>query len=363
MSVTDRPPAAPPPSQGSRRRARHEAGHAPRGGGLLRAELHRFAARRFIQLLLLLAVAGYAVTVPLVAWTQFARTTPELRAQAQQEIDRLVAESERFRQDCLTQPLPPDVPEGTTVEDWCGPPADPSQFSPNDFLPKASFDVAEALQPGALAVGVAVAALFFVVGATWIGAEWNARTMMALLFWETRRLRVLLTKAVVLVLAAALFSASAQAVWIGSAFAIGRLRGTTGPLPATFWPDVAALGGRLVLVAVLVALIGFGVAHLIRSTGAALGVGFVYFAVVETAVQGVRPAWSEWLLSTNVAALAVKGGTTIFVPGTTVDDESGQFVEFVERNVSNLHGGLVIGTVTLLLLVVGAVVFRRRDLT
>jgi hypothetical protein len=64
-----------------------------------------------------------------------------------------------------------------------------------------------------------------------------------------------------------------------------------------------------------------------------------------------------------VAALVLKGGTTVFVPGTTVDDESGQFVEFVERNVSNLHGGLLIGGVTLVLLVAGAWLFRRRDLT
>ena len=55
------------------------------------------------------------------------------------------------------------------------------------------------------------------------------------------------------------------------------------------------------LLTVLVALLGFGLTNLIRNTGAALGVGFVYFAIVETAVRALRPAWQPWLLSTNAA--------------------------------------------------------------
>ena len=371
----DRPASPPQPRQPlpSRRRgggAAHGDG-APATGpgaaatrsGLLLAEAHRFASRRFIRWLLGLAVLGFVVVVPLVGVTQFARTSEQVRAQARAEISRIVAEQNTFREQCLAGPVPPGLPADAPPDEYCPPVASAADFSEGDFLPKRPFDLADLLQPGALAVGAAVAALFFVVGATWVGAEWSARTMMALLFWETRRLRVLATKTAVLVAATAVVAVLAQLAWAGSAWLLASTRGSTGPLPKGFWGDVAALGGRTVLLAVLTALIGTGVAHLIRSTGAALGVGFVYFAVVESAVGAVRPGWQEWLLTTNAAALVAKGGLTIAVPGKAVDSGSGQVVEFTEKNISNLHGGLVIGAVTLGLLAVGGWWFRRRDLT
>lgn len=363
-------PRAPLPSRRRGGGAAHGDDAADGGAGatgglaaLLLAEAHRFSARRFIRWLLGLAVLGYVVVVPLVGITQFARTTDDVRAQARAEIARIVADQNAYRTQCLATPVPPEAGEGTTAEEWCGPATSGEDLRVEDFLPKQPFVLADYLQPGAVAVGVAVAALFFVVGATWIGAEWSARTMMALLFWETRRLRVLATKTAVLVAVTAVVAVLAQLAWAGSAWLIASTRGSTGPLPKGFWGDVAALGGRTVLLAVLTALLGMGVAHLIRSTGAALGVGFVYFAVVENAVGAVRPGWREWLLTTNAAALVVKGGVPIAVPGKTVDSGSGQIVEFTEKNISNLHGGLVIGAVALLLLGVGGWLFRRRDLT
>ena len=352
------------PEQPARRRERGHAADRPgRLGDLFLAELHRFAARRFIRWLLGLAVLGYVVVVPVVGLTQFGRTDDAMRAEARASIARLVAEQDQFRADCLKQPPPDDAPEGATSEDFCPPPANPADYRVEDFLPRQPFVLADALQPGALAVGIAVAALLFVVGATWVGAEWSARTMTALLFWEPRRLRVLAVKSAVLVLVAAVFAAVAQLAWVVTARGLAATRGTAAGLPKGFWGDTVALGGRTVLLAVLVALLGMGVAHLIRGTGASLGVGFFYVVVVENAVGIFRPGWREWLLSTNAAALVLDGGVPVSVPRRTVDSESGQVVEFVEKNVSNLHGGLVLGGVALALVVLGGWLFRRRDLT
>jgi hypothetical protein len=52
---------------------------------------------------------------------------------------------------------------------------------------------------------------------------------------------------------------------------------------------------------------------------AALGVGFVYFAVVENVVRVLRPRWQEWLLTDNAAALLADGGITISVPPEVTD--------------------------------------------
>ena len=61
------------------------------------------------------------------------------------------------------------------------------------------------------------------------------------------------------------------------------------------------------LLTVLVSLLGFGLTNLIRNTGAALGVGFVYFAIVETAVRALRPAWEPWLLSIDAGGPRLAG--------------------------------------------------------
>jgi ABC-2 type transport system permease protein len=340
---------------------RRDSRSSRRSGSLLKAELRRWRGRRFIRLLLALALLGYLVVVPLIAYTQFARTTPAELTEARSAVDRIVAEQAAFREQCLANP-PSDAPEGMTPEEVCGPAMTAADVNAADFLPRRPFVFTEALQVGTIAVGVAVAALFFVIGATWVGAEWSARTMTALLFWETRRLRVLAVKVVVLAAAAALTAAFAQALWAGSAWLIASTRGTTSGRPARFWTDAAQNSGRAVLLAVLVALIGFGVAHLTRGTGAALGVGFVYFAVAETAVNVVRPVWQEWLVTRNVAALLLPDGITIFRPGRQVDD-AGQVVEGVEVVIGNLHGAALIGGLAVVLLLVGAVLFLRRDLT
>lgn len=359
------PPSGPsgPPQDPAYRRTREHGGRSAerpgRLGDLFLAELHRFSARRFLRWLLGLAVLGYVVVVPVVGLTQFAKTDDTVLAQARAEVARIVAEQNRYREECLKQTPPP----GMTAEEACPPVANPADYPVDQFLPKRPFVLADALQPGSLAVGVAVAALLFVVGATWIGAEWSARTMMALLFWETRRLRVLAVKSAVLVLVAAVFATLAQLAWVVTARGLAAARGTAAGLPKGFWTDVAQVGARTVLLGVVVALLGMAVAHLIRGTGAALGVGFVYFVVVENAVGIFRPGWREWLLSTNAAALVLKGGTTVSVPSRTIDQTNGQVTEFVEKNVSNLHGGLVLGGVALALLVVGGWLFRRRDLT
>lgn len=341
---------------------RRDTRRSRRAGSLWRAELRRFRARRLIRVMLALAVLGYLVVVPLIAVTQFARTTATELAAARAEVDRMVAEQARYREQCLASPPPPDAPEGATPEELCGPALTADDLVVEDFLPRRPFRLATAHLPGAVAVGVAGAVLFFVIGATWVGAEWSARTMAALLFWETRRIRVLTVKAVVLGAVTALLAAFAQAMWVGSAWVIATTRGTTSPLPPGFWTDAVQLAGRAVLLAVLAALIGFAVAHLTRGTGAALGAGFVYFAVVEIAVGVLLPRWEEWRLTVNVAALLLPGGLTVFVPGRGVNAQ-GQVVEATEVVVGNLHGALVIGGLAAALLLLGAVAFRRRDLT
>jgi ABC-type transport system involved in multi-copper enzyme maturation permease subunit len=320
-------------------------------GRLLRTEFHRFRSRRFIQVLITLALLGWLAAV-VIGFLNFGEPTEADFAEARQRIEQEVALQEGFRQDCLDEPGVPDRD--------CPPEISASVFQVEDFLDKAPFDLAGNAQPGAAGFGGASAVVAFLIGATWIGAEWSARSLVALLFWVPQRLKVMASKIAVLTVAAAGFGVAMQLAWLAMAGLLDAVAGNGEPLPDDFWPDLLATQGRSVLLVVLASLIGFGLANLVRNTGAALGVGFVYFAIVETALRLLRPAWEPWLLSNNIAGLIIPGGVSVFLPGGTPGPEGlGQPTEYL---IGNLQAGVYLGVVTAVAVGIGVVLFARRDM-
>ncbi len=333
-----------------------------RSGSLLRAELHRFRSRRFLQVLLGLCVLGWIVAT-IIALTQFGVPTDDDRADARAQINRIVADNEIFRQQCLDDPeefTGGQVPEGATPEEICGPQLTAADFRVEDFISKAPFDFANSGTEGALVFAAAAAVVAFIIGATWIGAEWSSRSLVALLFWVPQRMKVMATKIAVLVLGAALFGALAQAGWLLMAWILRSAVGTDDPLPDGFWGELFAAQGRSVLLTVLIALLGFGLTNLVRNTGAALGVGFVYFAVLETALRGFQPSWEPWLLSTNAAGLIVPGGLELpDYDNLTVGPEG--FPEPSIYLLGNLQAGIFLAAVVAVIVGVGVFLFAKRD--
>lgn len=343
------------------------SGRAAGRGSLLRAETRRLWSRRMVRVLLVLAALGFLGGVALAS-TQHAKPSPARLADAERRLAQAVAESEQYREQCLAQDSVPDgaVPDGQaapTLEEFCGQPVTAENFGGvEQFLDRQPFELARAGQAGVVGVSAALGALAFLIGATYVGAEWSTRSMVALLFWEPRRWKVMAVKLVVLAGALALVALVVEAAWLGAAQLLANVRGS-GAVPAGTWSDLLTGAGRGALFVVLTGLLGFGAANLIRNTGAALGVGFVYFAVVENIIRVLRPRWQEWLLTDNAAALLANGGITIYVPPEvtegplTIDQSSGQLV------ISNLHGGLVLAAVTAVVVTVGVVLFARRDLS
>jgi ABC-2 family transporter protein len=324
---------------------------APLGsGGLVRAELRRFIHRRFIQLLLGLAVLGWLVAV-VVGLTQFGHPSAGDLAAARQQVAQVVEQGNANREECLAHP--PQLPPGQSAERVCGPPITARDVSLDQFLARPPFSLADAGTSGALGFGAVAAVLGFLIGATWIGAEWSSRSIVALLFWETRRSRVMAAKVGVLAGATALVGVVVQAAWLAMAGILNAVAGNGAGVPAGFWGHLFALQGRGVLLTVLAGLVGFGLANLTRNTGAALGAGFVYFAVLETAVRVLRPTWQPWLLSNNAVALMNPGGLRIWIR----DNFQGH-----DYLIHNLPAGIVLAGVTVVVVALGAVLFARRDL-
>ena len=340
-AVMNQPTAAPEPPSTRRR------------GSLFRAEVHRFTARRFIQVLIGLAVLGWLAAV-VIGLLNFREPTDSDMAAARAAMEQSIAEQQMWHEQCLA-----DADQlGEDPEMFCGPPMDASQWRVEDYVDVAPFDLASAADGGAMAFGAGAAVLAFLIGATWIGAEWSSRSIVALLFWVPSRLKVMGTKIGVLVLAAALLGVVAQAAWLARSWILRSFVGTDTPLPDDFWGDLLAAQGRSVLLTVLAGLIGFGLANLIRNTGAALGVGFVYFAIVENALRIYDQSLEKWLLSTNAVALVFPDGLRVYdysAPPTP----SGEMPSYL---VTNLQGGLVVAAFATVLVGVGVVLFARRDI-
>ncbi|HYN75745.1 MAG TPA: ABC transporter permease subunit [Candidatus Limnocylindria bacterium] len=323
------------------------------GGSLLRSEIRRITHRRFIRILVALTFVGFLVGV-LIASTQYAKFSPELLEQAKAEIQGYVDDNNAMREEQCVQQLP----AGTDPVEACGPETTAADYGdPMSYLPKEPFVADTQIPAGAAGIGFAVAVVMFLVGATWIGAEWSTRSMMALLFWEPRRLKVMAVKIGVLIAAVLLVAAAIQLLWLGAGFLLGATKGGT-DLSPTFWSDLLAQQGRVLALTTLSAVGGFALANLIRNTGAALGIGFVYFAVLETAVRVLKPAWQEWLITDNSLALITKGGWEI-----PLYDQSSPFGEPRIIELSNLHGALVLTGAVGVVLILGVWSFRRRDLT
>ncbi len=327
-------------------------------GSLLRAESLRFWSRRTVRVVLALGLLGFLAGI-VVASTQFAR--PSAAGLAAAEANRLsfAAEQDRYRAECVAAVGTPSGPPTATD---CGPPARPEELGAlSDFLDKPAFTLDQDAPAGVVSVSVAVSTAMFLLGASYVGAEWSSRSMVALLTWEPRRRRVMATKLAVLSGVAAVVGTVAQGLWLAAARVLAETRGTT-RAPGPAWADLAASAGRGVLLAVLVALLGFGVANLLRNTAAALGVGFVYFVIVENVVRAFRPAWGQWLLTDNAIALLLHGGTTVYTNEGFVD-EQGAF-QSTGRDIAlgNLHGGLVLSVATAVVVGAGIALFARRDL-
>ncbi|MEU4774915.1 ABC transporter permease subunit [Micromonospora sp. NPDC023644] len=251
---------------------------------LVRAELERLGARRFVQLMLALLVLAFGVTAATTLASSHRPSAEEL-FEAQNAAAAARADLERTHQLCLDRQrgavLADDVEE--YVPEDCGE-VDPAQMErapvAADFL-HGVFTFADEAGP-LLYFLIAFLALFgFLVGASYIGADLNSGGVVNLLLWRPRRMTVLGTKLGTLLGGMALLSVAASAAYLGAFWLIGRAAGRPGRLDGEFWGSLGATWGRGLLLVLLLTAVGFAVATLGRHTSAALGAVAGYLVVWE----------------------------------------------------------------------------------
>jgi ABC-2 type transport system permease protein len=329
----------------------------PRFVRLLATEFQRLFARRFFRVVAVLVVLGFLAAV-VALFVRHARVTPAELAAATIKRDAQIAEIVQSIKQCATG-VPPEQ-----IEQQCGPVPSADQFPPDQFLSVHPLEPGQ-LSDYALAIGVAVALTCFVLGATFIGAEWSSKNLVAWLFWEPRRLRLMLAKLLALLSVALAAAVLAQLAFYGIGHLLLHYRGlpvsSLGAGAKHFWSHLMKAQLRAVLLVVPTSLLGFGLASLMRNTAASFGVGFVYFAVVESLIRQLNPDWQPYLFTTNIGAWVSNDGLTVF--GREMFDSRQGFVAARQIHVSNLHGAVALMLYAGIVVCAALVVFRRRDIS
>ncbi|MGH2528035.1 MAG: ABC transporter permease subunit [Actinomycetota bacterium] len=300
---------------------------------LLSVELRRMLARRLVRVLAALALVGIAIAGVIVAAASNPDLGPELAlAQRQVEEQRALCEE-------AVSANPQDFPLDVDSEEFCR-----ESIRMEFFYRDPRFHLT-VLRDVFLGTAIFLVVGGWLLGASFMGAEWHAGTVATLLTWEPRRLWVFVAKLAAAAAVLFLLALVLQAV-LGLVLAlVAALRGTTEGADVGWLRSVSGVALRAAAITAMAGAMGFAIATIARNTAAALGVGFAYLAVVEGLVRGLRPQWHRWLIGDNAA---------LFLTGQDGFPPVGR---------SPLGAAAVIAVYAAVLLLVAVVAFRDRDVT
>ncbi|GAA4564458.1 hypothetical protein GCM10023176_10430 [Micromonospora coerulea] len=331
-------------------------------------ELRRLAKRRLTRLLLVLLVLGLAGVATAFAFSSH-KLSPAVVAEAQAKSDadyqRAVKDWERSVAECDAA-----AGRGEKTEERYGPDCgrqwqpQPEMFDPKWNLPyqfdfRGEFGIFIAVFAGAVAL------FAFLVGASFVGAEWSTGGMMNLLLWRPKRLAVLGTKLAAVLTALLGVSVVLGALWTLAFWLIGTYRGSTAKVTSGVWQSTAISGVRALALVLVVGAVAFALASLGRHTamalGAAVGVGVISEIGIRLAVTMAGVRFGErYVLSTYALAWFEKQWKLI-------DYRSCDFVQGQcnpkEMLVTWQDSALVLGLGSALVLVVAFWTMRRRDIS
>lgn len=277
---------------------------------LLRAERRRLVKRRVTKIMTALAVfllGAVVLTFSLISHKHDAAAYAEGERQAQAVYDQQRGYVTQLREDCERQKSNGSGDTKRFPEDCSTITAPPREAFPADqYLPfqfefRGQFGYLISVFAGILAM------VGFVVGASFIGAEWHSGAMMNLLLWRPRRMSVLATKLGTLVGGMAALTVVLGALWTTAFWLIARYTGSVGTLTAGVWRSFGLTGLRALALILVASVVGFALASLGRHTAMALGVGIGVIIVSEAGLRIVLdavqvPFQDRWSVSTYVWA-------------------------------------------------------------
>jgi ABC-2 type transport system permease protein len=259
---------------------------------LLRAELRRLFKRRITKLMFAFVLALLATVAISIAATHqkpgpAARAEAEARAaqefQAQQrfieadiaacEADNAAGNDRGWPENC--EDIRGFMPSQEEMVEWYMPP---------------TFDFRESF-PEMIVVFTALMAMFgFIVGASYVGAEWRTGGMTNLLLWQPRRLLVFAAKLLSLLAGQLGLVLLLGAAWTGTFWLVATYRGITDTMTAGAWQSMGLTWVRGLVLALVAGAVGFGLASLGRHTALAMGTAIGAFVIGVGGVELVGGA-------------------------------------------------------------------------
>jgi ABC-2 type transport system permease protein len=244
---------------------------------LIGSELLRFRSRRLVVVLLVGALLATAVGMVIAA----VDSTPPSGAQIEEANARARAEVA----ECLVADYEGVQFEGT-LEEFCHETfGDPTEYMPSHLR---LVDLPNVLE----GISSITSILALVVGASVVAVSWQTGTIGTILTWEPRRLRWFAARVFVIVVGVSATTLAILAFLSAGLAAAASFRGSTLRIDGAWWSDVLTTSLRVTAAAAISAVIGAAVAAVGRHTAAALGVVFVWTAVIEGLIRGLRPWWT-----------------------------------------------------------------------
>ncbi|GIG86325.1 ABC transporter permease subunit [Plantactinospora endophytica] len=330
---------------------------------LVRAEIGRLAARRFVQLMVLLLGTAFGVTIATTLAGSHQPTAFEVQvAEAQAANQR--ANVQRWYAECLEAERTGASELSARYQGNCED-VSPDRVDASDFLSGVFVFDQQILDLTYFLI--AFLCLFgFLVGASYIGADLTSGGMTNLLLWRPQRMVVLGTKLGTLLAGVLGLSVVASALYLGSFRLIAEVRGLPGAPDAPFWTDLGLTVTRGLLLVLMVTALGFAAATLGRHTSAALGVAAAYAVVWEAGgriVMGIvdvaRP--DQLMLSSYVIAW-VGGEIRLWAMSGECAPQIGSGYCDLSYHILWPAGLVVLLGLTVLAVGGAFATFRRRDL-
>ncbi len=325
---------------------------------LLRAEFGRIRSRRMTWGVLAAALA----IVGLLAFGVYSSGRPpsadELR-QSQAAYQQASAEWKANGRDMVAQCRADQANERKTnpeADFGCDAMREPRL---EDFA-RPPLQLQPTLDAARLPLGFLIGFLSFLFGTSLVAAEFSTGAVGNWLTFVPRRFQVYAAKVGAAGVTATIAAAVLTALAAGLLRAAVSVNGGVMTLPDTGGLWASAL--RVAALAAGAAVAGAACGFLFRHTAAVLGTLIGYLVVVEMIGQGAY----EWLrpyLLTNAVSAWLAGGWRYFTNECVSDPTGGYSCQSKEHLISLSWGATELAVAVLVAVVLGAVVFRRRDVT
>jgi len=206
----------------------------------------------------------------------------------------------------------------------------------------------------------------FLIGATFLAAEFASGAIGNWLTFEPRRQRVYFSKMAAAALGSVPITAVGLGILAGGAAFFTHRYGIAGSVSAAQRTDLLWLALRVIVISAAATVGGAVLGALLRNTAAALGITVGYGILVEgifpALIQRFVPDPKPWLVQGSFQAW-VNHGLTYQVTSCADAPNQGRACQGVEHTISFVHASSYFAVLMVVLIALGAWVFSRRDVT